>query len=164
MSGTSCDGVDLVLTEIRGSGTSTQFQLIESFHQSYTSAQKKGLLSLLANGMGDVKSVSQANFYLARLWAAGIKKMLTVKDIVVKKPSDEEIATCKSWPIWQCQPSTFDWAYTQTETCLLLEGKVTVKDDKDSVAFGPGDMVTFPNGLECTWQVTEPVKKHYDFK
>ena len=89
--------------------------------------------------------------------------MPKVKDVTVQKPSDEQAAACKSWPIWKCQPSTFDWAYTEKETCLLLEGKVTVSDDKDSVSFGPGDLVIFPNGLECTWHVTEAVKKHYNF-
>ena len=91
--------------------------------------------------------------------------MPTVKDVVVKKPSDEEIGTCKSWPIWKCQPSSFDWAYTEKETCLLIEGKVTVtdKDGKGSVSFGPGDLVVFPEDLECTWNVQEPVKKHYNF-
>ena len=89
--------------------------------------------------------------------------MPTVKDVIVKKPSEPEIKTSKTWPIWQCEPSTFDWVYTQTETCLLLKGKVTVTDDNDSVSFGPGDMVVFPVDLECTWHITEPVKKHYDF-
>ena len=89
--------------------------------------------------------------------------MPTVKDITVRKPSDEEAQTCKNWPIWTCQPSTFDWAYTEKETCLVLEGKVSITDGKDSVSFGPGDMVVFPQDLECTWQVHEPVKKHYTF-
>jgi len=90
-------------------------------------------------------------------------KMPTVKDIIVKKPSEEEVSKCKSWPIWECEPSVFDWSYTQTETCLLLEGRVTVSDGTDSVSFGPGDLVVFPTGLDCTWQVTEAVKKHYNF-
>ena len=91
--------------------------------------------------------------------------MQTVSDIVVKKPGEEEIAECKTWPIWSCQESVFDWDYTQTETCLILEGKVTVKDrpGDDSVSFGPGDLVVFPVGLKCIWQVEEPVKKHYTF-
>ena len=89
--------------------------------------------------------------------------MPTVKDVIVKKPGEEEIAKCKTWPIWECEPSTFDWAYTQTETCLILEGDVTVKDDNGQVSFGPGDMVTFPVDLECTWQVKKPVRKHYNF-
>ncbi len=89
--------------------------------------------------------------------------MPTVKDVIVKKPSEEEAAACKAWPTWKCEPSTFDWAYTEKETCLLLEGKVTVTDDKDSVSFGPGDLVVFPEDLECTWNVQEAVTKHYNF-
>jgi len=89
--------------------------------------------------------------------------MATIKDVIVKKPSDSEAAACKAWPIWQCEPSKFDWVYTEKETCLVLEGKVTVTDGKDSVSFGPGDLVVFPEELECTWNVQEPVRKHYNF-
>jgi len=89
--------------------------------------------------------------------------MPTVKDVVVKKPSEAEISTCKSWPIWTCEPSAFDWVYTQTEACLLLEGEVTVSDGSDSVSFGPGDYVVFPDGLECNWNVKKAVRKHYNF-
>ena len=93
-------------------------------------------------------------------------KMPTVKDVVVRKPSEPETAQCKNWPIWTCQQSTFDWDYTQTETCLLLEGSVTVADRPDSgesVSFESGDLVVFPTGLKCVWQITEAVKKHYSF-
>ncbi len=103
--------------------------------------------------------------------------MPAVKDVIVRKPSREEIRKCQSWPIWTCEKSTFDWDYTQTETCLILEGKVTVKDRPASpmtasqsgpgsgaVSFGPGDLVIFPTGLSCTWQVFEPVRKHYNFE
>jgi len=89
--------------------------------------------------------------------------MPTVKDIIVKKPSAEEQAKCKTWPVWQCEPSTFDWVYNEKETCLLIEGKVTVSDGKNSVSFGAGDLVVFPVDLECTWQVKEAVKKYYNF-
>lgn len=92
--------------------------------------------------------------------------MLTVKDVIVRKPTDAEKKTCSAWPIWTCPKSTFDWDYTQTETCLILEGRVTVKDRPGSgeVSFGTGDLVIFPNGLKCIWQVIEPVKKHYNFE
>ncbi len=89
--------------------------------------------------------------------------MPTVKDVVVRKPSEAETQTCKSWPIWQCEPSTFDWQYTQQETCLIIEGEVTVKDAEDSVSFGPGDLVVFPCDLECTWHIDKAVRKHYSF-
>lgn len=89
--------------------------------------------------------------------------MPTIKDIIVKKPSETEAAEASVWPIWKCQPSSFDWQYTEKETCLLIEGKVTVSDGMDSVSFGPGDMVIFPEDLECTWHVHEAVKKYYNF-
>ena len=92
--------------------------------------------------------------------------MVTVKDIIVRRPSEEEVAQCKGWPIWTCEVSEFPWDYTQSETCLLLEGSVTVEDrpgSGESVSFGPGDFVVFPNGLKCVWKVKEAVKKHYDF-
>ena len=89
--------------------------------------------------------------------------MPTAKDIVVRKPTKEEDKTCRTWPIWTCEPSEFDWAYTEKETCLILEGEVTVTDGKDSASFGPGDLVIFPVDLECKWQVKKAVKKHYNF-
>ena len=92
--------------------------------------------------------------------------MPIVKDIIVKKPTEDEITTAKTWPIWSCDTSTFDWDYTQTETCLILQGQVSVQDrpGDDEVSFGPGDMVIFPKYLACIWKVTEPVKKHYNFE
>jgi len=85
-------------------------------------------------------------------------------DIIVKKPSEAEIAEMKKLPTWGCEVSEFDWHYDSEETCLLIEGEVTVKHDSGSVSFGAGDMVTFPKGLSCVWVVTKPVKKHYIFK
>ncbi len=92
--------------------------------------------------------------------------MPTVNDVIVRKPTPEEAKTCKKWPTWSCPVSEFEWEYTQTEKCLILEGKVTVTDNPDSgrsVSFGPGDYVVFPEGLKCIWKVTAPVRKHYDF-
>jgi len=92
--------------------------------------------------------------------------MPDVTDVVVHKPNEQETEQCKYWPIWTCENSTFDWDYTQTETCLLLEGQVTVTDrpeGENSVTFGAGDHVVFPVGLKCVWKVTKPVRKHYRF-
>jgi len=77
--------------------------------------------------------------------------MPTVSDIVVRKPSTQEIQSCQKWPIWTCGVSTFEWEYTQTEKCLILEGQVTVSnlpDNGQTISFGPGDYVQFPNGLK----------------
>jgi uncharacterized cupin superfamily protein len=85
-------------------------------------------------------------------------------DILVKKPTDREIAAMKSKPVWTCGISEFDWYYDSEETCLIIEGDVTVKYDSKSVSFAAGDLVVFPQGLTCVWQVKKPVKKHYLFK
>ncbi len=91
--------------------------------------------------------------------------MPTVKDIIVRKPIAAEADECRKWPIWSCQPSSFDWDYTQKETCLIIEGEVTVKDrpGENEVSFGSGDLVIFPEGLKCVWQIGKAVKKHYNF-
>lgn len=72
----------------------------------------------------------------------------------------------KSWPIWECEASKFPWTYESNETCYLLEGKVIVSPDNDAsgaVEINKGDLVTFPDGMSCTWDVKSAVKKHYKF-
>jgi len=70
-----------------------------------------------------------------------------------------------SWPIWEKEVSSFPWEYDERERCLFLEGQVTVtpKDGSPAVSFGAGDFVTFSQGLACTWKVSKPVRKHYNF-
>ena len=60
--------------------------------------------------------------------------------------------------------STFPWTYDEQETCLLLEGDVSVTPEGgEPVRFGAGDLVVFAAGLSCTWEVHAPVRKHYCF-
>lgn len=87
-------------------------------------------------------------------------------EIKIEQPGKEKLGKMgvSSWPIWEKEVSKFDWHYDDTETCYLLKGKVTVttKDGK-SVNFGAGDLVTFPKGLSCVWDIQQPVRKHYNF-
>ena len=85
-------------------------------------------------------------------------------EILVRKPTEEEIVEMRSKPVWVCDVSEFDWYYDSEETCLIIEGEVTVKYGSESVSFAAGDYVVFPKGLSCVWQVIKPVKKHYEFK
>ena len=89
--------------------------------------------------------------------------MPTVKDIIVRKPTREEESKCGNWPIWEHGVDEFDWSYTEVETCLIIEGEVTVSDNKSSVSFGPGDLVIFPIDLDCVWKIKKPVRKYYNF-
>ena len=83
--------------------------------------------------------------------------------IEVRKPTPEEEAEMRSRDTWSKEPSEFPWHYDQQETCLVLEGEVTVETADESVSFGPGDYVVFPKGLDCTWKVKKAIRKHYRF-
>lgn len=70
----------------------------------------------------------------------------------------------RAWPIWTKEPSTFPWTYDEPETCFFLEGDVVVTPEAgDPVRVGKGDLVTFPSGVSCTWEVRAAVRKHYRF-
>ena len=86
--------------------------------------------------------------------------------IKIEKLSNEKTKEMgiDSWPIWEKEPSEFDWAYDSIEKCLILEGKARVECSNQTVEFGKGDFVEFPKGLKCKWKITEKIRKHYSFE
>ncbi|KAK6940418.1 (S)-ureidoglycine aminohydrolase, cupin domain [Dillenia turbinata] len=68
-----------------------------------------------------------------------------------------------TWKTYEGQPSKFPWFFDATETMYILEGKVkvTVDGHEGSFEIGGGDLVVFPKGMKITWDIIEPVKKHY---
>ena len=83
--------------------------------------------------------------------------------IEVRKPTPEEEGRMKSCPTWEKEPSEFPWHYDQQETCLVLEGEVSVVTDDQTVSFGAGDYVVFPQGMDCAWNIKQKIRKHYQF-
>lgn len=70
----------------------------------------------------------------------------------------------RSWPVWEKGVSRFPWTYDSSETCFVLEGQVLVTPDGgEPVTLEAGDLVTFPAGLSCVWDVRVPIRKHYSF-
>ena len=69
-----------------------------------------------------------------------------------------------SWPTWSKEVSKFPWTYGEREIAYVLEGEVVVTlIGGESVSFGKGDLVTFPSGMSCTWEVKKALRKHYQF-
>lgn len=69
-----------------------------------------------------------------------------------------------TWPVWEKGVSRFPWTYDERETCYFLEGRVVVTPEGGTpITVGRGDLVTFPAGMTCTWDIREPVRKHYRF-
>ena len=85
--------------------------------------------------------------------------------IKIIKLTEDKIAKqeIRSWPIWSCGVSEFDWEYGDSESCYLLDGEVEVQSEFETVRFAAGDFVIFPKGLKCKWKITSPVRKHYSF-
>ena len=70
----------------------------------------------------------------------------------------------KSWPVWECEPSSFPWKYDEKETCLILEGEASIETDSNQIIdIKSGDLVTFPQGLNCNWKIHKKIRKHYRF-
>lgn len=68
------------------------------------------------------------------------------------------------WGIWSKEISVFPWTYDCDETCYFLAGDVVVTPEGgEPLAMGEGDLVTFPAGLSCTWDIRRAVRKHYRF-
>ncbi|TAD73232.1 MAG: DUF861 domain-containing protein [Oscillatoriales cyanobacterium] len=81
-------------------------------------------------------------------------------------PSPDRLAALgvTTWPIWTKEVSEFPWTYDSAETCYILEGEVTVTPKGgEPVTIRKGDLVTFPAGLSCTWNITQAIRKHYQF-
>ena len=85
---------------------------------------------------------------------------IEIKTVTMEQAENDGIT---AWPIWTCGVSEFDWEYSDRESCYLLEGQVEVKTEWETVKFGEGDFVVFPQRLKCVWKVNTPVKKHYKF-
>jgi uncharacterized cupin superfamily protein len=86
--------------------------------------------------------------------------------IVEHNPSTAklDVMNVDSWSIWTKEVSEFKWFYDRTETCYILEGEVIVTpDDGEAVTLSEGDLVTFPAGMSCTWNIKRDIKKHYKF-
>lgn len=84
--------------------------------------------------------------------------------MIEQHPSSEhlEILGVFDWPIWCCEVSEFLWSYEQREVCYLLEGKVVVTpEDGAPIESVAGDLVVFPAGMNCQWEVEQAVRKHY---
>lgn len=86
--------------------------------------------------------------------------------VVEHSPSPDRLKSLgvSAWPTWSKEVSEFPWTYSDQEVAYILEGEVTVTPDGgEPVSFGKGDLVTFPSGMSCTWNVRKPLRKHYQF-
>ncbi len=83
--------------------------------------------------------------------------------IVVEKPTPQKLEQLgvKGWLIFEKDASIFGCHYYEPEVCYILAGRAKVTPTGGvPVTFAAGDLVTFPAGLDCIWEITEPIRKH----
>lgn len=85
--------------------------------------------------------------------------------MVEQQPAAERLEQLgvKDWPVWSSEVAHFPWQYDQREVCYLLEGRAVITPDGDGAALeiAAGDLVVFPAGMSCQWEVLQPVRKQY---
>ena len=85
--------------------------------------------------------------------------------VLIKSPCRASVIIkygIKNWPIWECEPSNFSWNYNEKEICLIIEGEANIKTEEGvSYLIKSGDLVEFPKGLSCEWQIIKSIKKHF---
>ena len=84
-------------------------------------------------------------------------------EIHVPSRSELRKAGVTDWEIWEKEVSDFGYHYDSTEECFFLKGEATIITKNGEYLIRKGDFVTFPNGLDCKWHITDAVKKHYRF-
>lgn len=85
---------------------------------------------------------------------------------IEKNPPEERLKSLgiSGWPVWTKEVAEFPWHYDEEETCYFLEGDVVVTPKNGRpVEMSKGDLVTFPKGMSCTWEIRKDVRKHYRF-
>lgn len=89
------------------------------------------------------------------------------KIIVEHQPSASRLEALgiSNWPTWRKEVSVFPWTFHEQEIAYILEGECVITPEGGSpVKFGKGDLVTFPAGIKASWEVKQPLHKHYQLE
>lgn len=62
---------------------------------------------------------------------------------------------------WRHGPGTLAVSYSETELCVILDGRVRLTGPDGIADFGPGDAFTIASGFEGTWESIGEVTKIY---
>lgn len=85
--------------------------------------------------------------------------------MVEQQPSAERLTQLgvADWQVGSHDISESSCVFEQREIWYLLEGQAVITPDDGGVPveIGAGDLVVFPAGISCCWEVLEPVRKQY---
>jgi uncharacterized protein len=79
-------------------------------------------------------------------------------------PDDAHQRGILDWPVSKRGVSRYSWHYDSAEICYLVSGAARIETEDGNVEIEVGDLVTLPAGLDCVWDIREPVAKHYQIE
>ncbi len=85
MSGTSLDGVDAVLCEIKGSSTSTKIKQIKFITFPFPTGLKEVLIKNSTLGKGNVTDICKLNFLIANIYSDAVKQLCKKAKVPLSK-------------------------------------------------------------------------------
>jgi uncharacterized cupin superfamily protein len=67
--------------------------------------------------------------------------------------------------VWTATAGTYHATYAEYEFVHIIEGSITITPDgEESMDVGPGDAFVVEAGFTGTWEIKEPVLKHFDIQ
>ncbi len=109
----------------------------------------------------------EGEFWLDDFSLAPLADASTAPDpgVEVRRPPKEEMRAMSVFgrPVWSRDPGPLPWHYDRRETCPTLEGEGAVETAGGTVRGRPGDLVVFPEGLECPGHIQKAGRKHDRF-
>lgn len=103
MSGTSADGVDAALVELKGSGVDTKLRLLSFYFSPYPREVKEQIFELFSPETASVDKICRMNFLLGKLFA---KAVFSVIDKAGLSPSDIHLIGSHGQTIYHLPPSS----------------------------------------------------------
>jgi len=116
MSGTSCDGLDIALIEINGSGCDTKIRFVAGKSVPYTIKQKNAIQRVISSNSIALEEISQFNFYLPNIWSKMIDSFLVENGY---KFSQIDLIGSHGQTIWH-QPDKTEFADKTISSTLQL--------------------------------------------
>ncbi|KAF5834328.1 hypothetical protein DUNSADRAFT_9029 [Dunaliella salina] len=89
---------------------------------------------------------------------------------VDSSPSEDFLKSegVRQWGTWGCGVEKFPWSWSVDEKAYVLEGEVYITPNEGEPGAGQpvhvkkGDYCVFPGGMSCTWDVKQPIYKHFN--
>lgn len=137
MSGTSLDGIDACLVEIKGCGVGTTVHLIDFISEEYSSDEKKRILMLCSPDTSNVADICKTNIDLGRKFGKTAKKLMEKNNL---KASEVDFISSHGQTIYHMPEAGATLQIGELAEIASITGCLTIGD------YRPSDMAVGGQG------------------